>query len=163
MKEATLCFLVKGRGGETEVLLGLKKRGFGEGKYNGFGGKVKAGESLEGAVIRELKEETGVSARPEHVRKVGELDFSFPHAPGDGWDQRVHVFVADRWEGEPAESEEMRPAWFDAGSVPFGSMWQDDRHWLPLLLKGKKFRGRFVFKEDNETIHRMELTGADGF
>ncbi len=34
------------------VLLGLKKRGFGAGKYNGFGGKVEAGESIVAAALR---------------------------------------------------------------------------------------------------------------
>lgn len=33
------------------ILLGLKKRGFGEGKWNGFGGKVEKDETVtEGAV-----------------------------------------------------------------------------------------------------------------
>eukprot|EP00051_Salpingoeca_urceolata_P006046 m.80347 g.80347 ORF g.80347 m.80347 type:complete len:91 (+) comp14659_c1_seq3:1046-1318(+) len=38
------------------VLLGLKKRGFGQGKLNGFGGKVEAGETVAEAAARELEE-----------------------------------------------------------------------------------------------------------
>ena len=34
------------------VLLGMKKRGFGEGKWNGFGGKVQSGETIEEAARR---------------------------------------------------------------------------------------------------------------
>jgi hypothetical protein len=30
----------------NQVLLGMKKRGFGAGRYNGFGGKVEANESI---------------------------------------------------------------------------------------------------------------------
>ncbi len=37
---------------ESNILLGLKKRGFGSGKWNGFGGKVEANESIEEAAKR---------------------------------------------------------------------------------------------------------------
>lgn len=51
-----LCTLVLPNRGR-QYLLGLKKRGFGEGKYNGFGGKVEQGETIRQAAIRELQEE----------------------------------------------------------------------------------------------------------
>ena len=59
----------------TRILLGLKKRGFGEGRWNGFGGKVEDGESIEEAAYRELTEESGVSAKK--LTKRGELVFEF--------------------------------------------------------------------------------------
>ena len=49
-KVLTLVFLRR----EGEVLLGMKKRGFGEGKWNGFGGKVEAGETIVEAAAREV-------------------------------------------------------------------------------------------------------------
>ncbi|TSC68139.1 MAG: 7,8-dihydro-8-oxoguanine triphosphatase [Parcubacteria group bacterium Gr01-1014_72] len=45
-----------------KVLLGYKKRGFGMGRWNGFGGKARAGEIIEDAARRELKEEAGIAA-----------------------------------------------------------------------------------------------------
>lgn len=49
---------------EGRVLLGMKKRGFGMGKYNGFGGKVEPGESIEAAaLVRQLRH-----ARPSAAR-----------------------------------------------------------------------------------------------
>ena len=45
----------------------MKKRGFGEGKYNGFGGKIKDKETIEAAAIRELYEETEVKASKENM------------------------------------------------------------------------------------------------
>ncbi|MDO8590857.1 MAG: NUDIX domain-containing protein, partial [bacterium] len=56
MRLTTLCFLVR----DDEVLLAMKKRGFGVGKFNGVGGKVTAGESVLEAMIREAKEEIRV-------------------------------------------------------------------------------------------------------
>lgn len=44
------------------VLLGMKKRGFGKGKWNGFGGKVEQGETMVESAVRELKEEAGITA-----------------------------------------------------------------------------------------------------
>jgi len=146
--------LVDGR--ENKILLGMKKQGFGQGKYNGFGGKIKNAESLEQAAIRELYEELGVQA--EEIRKVAEFTFLFPHVPKiKRWDQTVHVFLVEKWKGKPKESREMKPEWFSFQEIPYGRMWQDDRHWLPLVLEGKKIRARFVFGEDGESIKSMEL------
>jgi 8-oxo-dGTP pyrophosphatase MutT (NUDIX family) len=38
----------------------MKKRGFGHGKYNGFGGKVEKSETISQAAIREMYEESGI-------------------------------------------------------------------------------------------------------
>jgi len=154
VRDATLVFLIKG---ETlsEILLGLKKAGFAQGKLNGFGGKVENGETIERAAVRELKEETGVQVSEQDLRRMAHLTFVFPAKPE--WDQVVHVFLARQWEGEPAESAEMRPAWYRVSEIPFESMWQDDPHWLPLILRGKRIRARFTFQADNETVDQVEI------
>jgi len=43
-------------GNYSRILLGMKKRGLGIGKWNGFGGKLEPGESIEAAAARELHE-----------------------------------------------------------------------------------------------------------
>jgi len=43
---------------EGRILLGMKKRGFGQGRWNGFGGKVEKGESVAEGAARELLEES---------------------------------------------------------------------------------------------------------
>jgi mutator protein MutT len=147
---------------ERRILLGMKKQGFGKGKYNGFGGKVKKGETLEQAAIRELREELGVQA--ETIRKVCELAFVFPHVPKiKRWDNVMHVFLVEEWKGKPEESREMKPEWFAFDEIPYSKMWQDDSHWLPLVLKGKKIRAGFVFGEDNNSIESMELGEVERF
>ena len=154
MKQTTLCTLVDRK--KKKILLGMKKQGFGQGKWNGFGGKIEPGESPEKAAVRELWEETGIHARK--VRKVAEHVFLFPHVPPEKqWDNVMHVFLAEEWEGEPAESREMKPEWFRFADIPFKRMWQDDSHWLPLILKGKNVKGRFVFGEDGNSIKAMEM------
>lgn len=143
----TLVFIQK----ENKLLLGLKKRGFGEGRYNGIGGKVQEGESIEDAAMRECKEEIGVDV--DALVQFGEVIFypvKFPKGI------KVHFFKTSQFRGEPTESEEMKPQWFDIDKLPFDTMWDDDRYWVPLFLKGKKFMGTFWFDGDDKVV-RHEL------
>jgi len=159
MKEATLCFIVEGDP-VRRVLLGMKKRGFGAGKYNGFGGKVNRGESIREAAVREVEEEASLRIDPDSLRAAGTVTFFFPAEPD--FDHHVHLFLAPKWESEPQESEEMSPAWFDVDRIPHDRMWEDDAHWLPLVLAGKRIRARFTFASDNETPVDWEIADADG-
>ncbi len=107
-------------------------------------------------LFREVKEETGVDIKdPE---KVGVMRFRFPYKPE--WDQDVHLFLVKNWEGEPQESEEMMPKWFKFQEIPYDQMWDDDKHWLPHILKGEKLEASFIFREgekiDNHDIKIVE-------
>jgi 8-oxo-dGTP pyrophosphatase MutT (NUDIX family) len=156
MIEATLCLLV--RGDESrEILLGKKKRGFGEGKLNGFGGKVAIRESLVDCVIREVREEVGLVLDESGLCRIGTLTFRFPSRPE--FDHRVHVFLTQEWHGEPVETEEMAPFWFSVDDIPFDRMWQDDAYWLPIALQGHSVDGEFEYGEDNETVVAWRIQG----
>jgi len=124
------------------ILLGMKKRKFGKGKYNGFGGGVKLGETLEQAAIRETWEETGKGITIISPEKMGKILFQFQT---DEQNHLVHFFRAVKYKGKPRESNEMTIEWFNEDAIPYNKMWADDRYWLPLLLNGRKFDGNFVF------------------
>lgn len=147
----TLCIIHQ----HPKILLGMKKRGFGQGRWNGFGGKVQGGEAIETAAERELREEIGISVGK--IEKMGILDFEWRQNPEI---LQVHIFKAKDFEGEPKEGEEMKPQWFDVDKIPFGEMWQDDKYWMPLFLKNKKFSGRFLFDE-KDNILEQELFEVD--
>jgi ADP-ribose pyrophosphatase YjhB (NUDIX family) len=129
-----------------EVLLAMKKRGFGEGRWNGVGGKVELGETVRAAAIRECREEIGVT--PLQPRLAGKLTF-YDKADPDFCHHTV-IYVTERWQGEPGETEEMRPQWFAIDQIPYGQMWPDDGFWLPVLLEGKRFEGTFTI--DGNTV-----------
>ena len=152
LRQATICLLRK----ENKVLLAMKKRGFGVGKWNGVGGKVKEGETVEQAVIRETQEEIGVI--PLFLQKAALLDFYFPDVPTEkDWNQQVIVFTTDKWEGEPTESEEMLPKWFKISGVPYDQMWSDDILWMPKVFSGQKVKAEFIFSGEGELKeHRFE-------
>ena len=155
--EATLCFALRGDP-VTEVLLGRKKRGFGRGKLNGIGGKIEPGERPIDCIIREVKEEVGLVLCPSAIQEMGQITFRFPFHPD--YDHYVHVFVAKAWRGEPTETPEMAPEWFDVDDIPYSEMWQDDAHWLPRVLAGEMIRATFIFGADNETLTDWEIESA---
>jgi 8-oxo-dGTP pyrophosphatase MutT (NUDIX family) len=128
----------------------MKKKGFGSGKINGFGGKVEQNETVENAAVRELREESGLTANV--VKKHAELTFKFPHK--EEWNQVVHVYVTDSWTGSPVESDEMAPEWFDLAKIPYQKMWVDDEHWLPHVLAGKFVTATFVFSPDESILEK---------
>ncbi|KAF8636364.1 hypothetical protein AX16_011014 [Volvariella volvacea WC 439] len=153
------------------VLLGFKKRGFGKSMYNGFGGKVEPGESRIQAAQRELYEEAGINAELHHA---GVLFFV---NVGDEVAFHIDIYRANTWTGQPTESDEMRPQWFQISStpldtttitkgpsehsqstadseypaIPFDEMWETDRYWLPLLLSDIPFYGRADFAYIDDT------------
>ena len=154
MKRATLCFLIQ-RGRTDSVLLGRKKRGFGLGKYNGFGGKIEPGEEATRAAVREVAEECGLLVDPGDLVRAGHLTFIFPANPN--YDHDVMLFVVTTWTGQAVETEEMAPQWFPVRDLPFSRMWADDAHWLPHVLAGCIVDAEFTFADDNETIARSSL------
>lgn len=149
MKVTTLLFL-KGNDSD-QILLAMKKRGFGAGRWNGVGGKVEVNETVEQALIRECEEEIGVT--PTKFEKVAEHYFVFPEGLAD---IKCHVFMASEWKNDPIETEEMAPKWFHIDNIPYDDMWQDDIVWLPLTLRGKYLKTRFRFNEQEE-MHTAEL------
>lgn len=147
-KILTLCIVLKNK----KILLGMKKRGFGAGRWNGFGGKVEEGETIEGAALRELFEESGIKA--QDLKKAGIIEFEFQDDPKI---LEVHIFSASNFDGEPIESDEMRPQWFDFEKIPYDEMWSDDIYWLPLLIKGKKFKGKFLFDRPSTAEYSAKI------
>jgi 8-oxo-dGTP pyrophosphatase MutT (NUDIX family) len=136
----TVLLLLKG----DEILLGMKKRGFGKGNYLGIGGKIEKGESSLEGVVRECREEIGVEL--EKPKFHGQVKFNFLARPK--WNSVVDVYSSETWAGVPAESEEIRPEWFKRSELPLEQMWYDNRYWLPLVLEGKLFNAEFDLRED---------------
>jgi mutator protein MutT len=139
----TLLFLQK----DDELLLAMKKRGFGAGRWNGVGGKLDEGETVEQATIRECQEEIGVT--PITFHKVGELDF-YGGSTEEAWNMFVHAYMCTEWEGEPVETEEMAPKWYKISDLPYKDMWADDIYWLPKVLSGESVKATFTFNEKDE-------------
>lgn len=153
MKHVTLCLPVSAARGQ--ILLGVKLRGFGQGKLVGFGGKIEDGETVAEAAARELHEETGLRAAPDQLDDVALLTFLFPTRPD--WDHLVHVFLARRWSGQPVGSAEISAQWYAMSGIPYDLMWDDARLWLPRVLAGERLQAAFIYAEDNETVQEYRF------
>ena len=150
-KHCTLLFLRR----DDQILLAMKKRGFGSDRYNGVGGKLDLDETVEQALVRECQEEIDVT--PTNYWKVAEHDF-LQIEGSEPWRMLVHAYICDEWLGEPAESEEMAPEWFALEDIPYGNMWQDDEFWIPQVIAGDKVIGKFTFDEnDNLLTHDVSV------
>ena len=99
IKDYTLVECFRTHEGKRQLLLGMKKRGFGVGKWNGFGGKFDAGETVRDCALRELEEESGLV--PERMEWRAQLLFTFRDS---GQLMRVDVFAAEGFAGEPVET-----------------------------------------------------------
>ena len=131
----TLCIVHQ----PPRVLLGMKKYGLGQGRWNGFGGKVERGESIEQAMVRETQEEAGITVYGATKRGIAQFSDATVQEILE-----VHIFHADQFTGTIAESAEMWPQWFDIMKIPIYAMWPADGLWLPFFLEDKKFRASFL-------------------
>jgi 8-oxo-dGTP diphosphatase len=130
-----------------------KKRGFGAGYYNAAGGRLEEGETWLECAVREIQEELCIT--PLDPVHAGTLMFHFI----DGHSIHGEVFVATQFEGTPTETDEAVPFWFSIDELPYHNMWEDDTIWIPHLIDGKKFHGRFTF--DGKTMLDHEVLDAE--
>lgn len=146
---ATLCFPIK----EEIIFLALKKRGFGAGLLNGYGGKPKEGEDIIPAVCRELIEEGKIEISQEDLDLMAVIDF---------YEEsklvfECHVFFLTNWKGTLQETEEMGPPEeFRLDDLPFNRMWKGDKVWLTILCSGQKIRAKVIYQNGMKEIASFE-------
>ncbi|HYD35208.1 MAG TPA: HAD-IA family hydrolase [Vitreimonas sp.] len=149
----TLCFLLR----ENQVLLGLKKKGFGQGKYVGIGGKVESGEGIEQAVIREVEEEIEVT--PTKLIPAGVVNFYFPYQDSPiRWNQQGNIYLTTSWTGQIQETAEIAPQWWEITALPYDQMWPDAVYWLELALRRQLQTGVFLYTQTLQLEEVVLLT-----
>ena len=139
MKIATLCYVK--HDGKTLMIHRIKKKNdMHQGKWNGLGGKLEAGESPEECAIREINEECGL--RVVHPLLKGVLTFP---AFDDFEDWYVFVFLVREFEGELTDSSEGYLSWIPDAELLDLTLWEGDRIFLPWLDQTGFFSGKFVY------------------
>ena len=140
---ATLCYLEK----DNKILMlyrNKKENDYHEGKWNAPGGKFEPGESPEECVIREMKEETGLTIKNPVLKGV----ITFPMFDGKN-DWYVFLFRAFDFTGEIIESPEGSLEWIQVDELLNLNLWEGDKTFIPWLFEEKQFSAKFIYKEKN--------------
>ena len=133
MRNTSLCYIE--RGSEYLMLHRVKKAADeNAGKWIGVGGGFEEGESPEECMLREVLEETGLRLLSWRCRGV--VTFV-----SDAWGtEYMHLFTADRFEGELRDCDEGVLAWKKKDEVLTGlPIWEGDRIFLRLLAEDRPF------------------------
>ena len=147
-RKSVLVYLVN----KNRVCLGMKKVGYSKGKWNGFGGRIEKGEGGLEAAAREVWEEAGVRIKEGDLIKKASFYYYEPEG-----DWQVEVFVCKRWQGEVAESEEMRPEWFETNKLPLGQMWENDKLWIERVLVSEDVLEGTFWHDNEGKVLRWEI------
>ncbi len=129
MKMTTLCYIEKE--GKYLMLHRVKKHhDINAGKWIGVGGHVENGETPEECLLREVKEETGLTLTAYRLRGLVTFlsDICEP--------ELMCVFTADAFDGELIECDEGELAWVEKSEVLGLPTWEGDRVFLERLLSG---------------------------
>lgn len=111
-----------------------------EGKWNGLGGKIEAGETPEECAIREVREESGLRMINPVLRGI----ITFPQfSRGDDW--YTYIFVANEYSGELIDSNEGVLAWVDNDKLLELPMWSGDPIFMRWLNEPHFFSAKFVY------------------
>ena len=151
---ATLCYIKNN--GKTLMMHRIKRREDNHaGKWNGLGGKIDPGETPEECVIREVKEESGLSIRNPRLKGF----LTFPSFDGfDDW--YVFVFTTHKFKGKLTASAEGELAWIADADLLDLPQWEGDRIFLPWLDKESLFSAKFVYHKGKLTDHAVVFYGG---
>jgi 8-oxo-dGTP diphosphatase len=149
MKLATLCYLR--RDGHTLMLHRVKKANdMHQGKWNGLGGKLEAGESPEECAIREIREEAGLQVNALAFKGV----LTFP-AFDDFEDWYCFVFLVDDFSGDLIDSTEGHLRWIRNDELLSLNLWEGDRIFIPWLDRPGLFSGKFIYANQQLVEHSV--------
>jgi 8-oxo-dGTP diphosphatase len=148
---ATLCYIKKN--GRTLMLHRNKKQGDVHlGKWNGLGGKLEPGESPDDCVVREIREESGLTLKEPKLRGV----ITFPaFKPGEDW--LVFVYTASRFNGNLGACAEGDLEWVEDARIASLPLWEGDLIFLPWLDHPRFFSAKFTYLDGRLARHEVSF------
>ncbi len=156
MKLATLCY-VRDQS-RTLMLHRIKKANdMHAGKWNGLGGKLEPGETPEECVLREVREESGLTLLDPRLRGL----MTFPQfSQGEDW--YCFLFTATRFTGELIDSAEGELRWIDDGDLLQLNLWPGDRIFMRWLDDERFFSAKFLYQAGELTKYEVVFYTQSG-
>ena len=131
MLNTTLCYLENDRGEYLMLHRVKKQHDVNQDKWIGVGGKFEENESPDECLLREVREETGLTLTDYRFRGV------VTFLTDGGWEgEYMYLFTARRWEGElDSACAEGDLEWVSKDRVPQLPIWEGDKIFLDLLAR----------------------------
>lgn len=126
-----------------------KKKDINKNKYIGVGGHVEKGETPDQALIREVKEETGLDLLS--FIKRGLVYFVL-----NGYEEEMYIYTSLDFKGELIECNEGDLLWVDKDKVMSLPIWEGDKYFLKYLLEEDKYFVMRLIYEDDKLIKVIE-------
>lgn len=151
---STLCYLENDRGEYLMLHRVKKENDANHDKWIGIGGKFEEGESPEECVVRETREETGLTLTDYRYR--GLVTFV-----SDRWEtEYMHLFTANRWTGELKTCDEGVLEWIRRDALAALPQWEGDKIFLRLLRQNAPFFS-LKLRYEGETLVYAALDGRE--
>ena len=146
MKNTTLCYIT--RGDQVLMLHRVKKENdLNHDKWIGIGGKLEENESPEECLLREAREETGLTLTD--YRYCGIVTFV-----SDRWEgEYMHLYEAQGFEGELKECDEGDLQWVSRDFLDSLPNWEGDRIFLKLMWDHAPFFSLKLSYEDQRLVY----------
>ena len=126
-----------------------KKKDINKNKYIGVGGHVEKGETPDEAVVRGVKEETGLDLLS--FNKRGLVYFVL-----NGYEEEMYIYTSLDFKGELIECNEGDLLWVDKDKVMSLPIWEGDKYFLKYLLEEDKYFVMRLIYEDDKLIKVIE-------
>lgn len=153
MKVTTLCYI---RDGRKWLLLHRTKKDQDEnaGKWIGVGGKFEKGECPEECLLREVREETGLTLRSYRFRGI--VTFV-----SDVWDEEImFLYTSEDFGGSLTDCNEGELRWIDECELDSLPMWEGDNIFFKLIKEEHDFFSlKLCYKGDS--LVSAKLDGND--
>ena len=122
-----------------------KKNDMNEGKWLGVGGHIEFGETPFQAVVREVKEETGLDLKSAEYRCV--INFV-----NDDYDEIIYQYTSSDFSGEVIECNEGELKWIPKEEVLSLPMWEGDKYFLAPLINNEPFFEITIVYKNNKLV-----------
>lgn len=148
MQNTTLCYIEH----DNKYLMlhrTKKENDLNEGKWIGVGGKFEQDETPEECLLREVKEETGLTLTEYRLRAV--ITFL-----SDKWEtEYMYLFTANAFTGTLTDCNEGELEWIDKEKVPELNIWEGDQIFLQKLLADEDFFTLKVVYEGDKLVESV--------